>query len=105
MSRLTLLASIAWLSSCGGGGSGTGYGSDPAPPSPPPAAVTWDQVKAIVAANCAKCHDGAKEPLLTPEAAFRASPVKAKLTASLMPPPPGVLADADKRALLAFLAQ
>jgi hypothetical protein len=103
MSRLALLASITWLSSCGGGG-GSDYAPSPSP-SPPPSAVTWDQVKTIVAANCVKCHDGTKEPLLTPESAFRASPVKAKLTASAMPPPPNVLADADKQALLSFLAQ
>ncbi len=74
-------------------------------PGPPPAVVTWDQVKAVIVGNCQKCHDGVKEPLLTPEAVFRASKAKAELTANAMPPAPNVISAADKLVLVSFLNQ
>lgn len=79
----------------------TPVGPTPAPP--PPAAVTFDQVATIIAANCAKCHNGTEEPAFTSAAVFRASPAKAKLVSGQMPPSPATISAADKATLLTFL--
>lgn len=94
-----LLAGI--LASCGGGGGTDSYGGDPKPP--PDNDPAWANVAAIIGRDCAGCHNGTKEPLLTPAATFKASPAKAKLTGGKMPPPPKTIPDADKQALLAYL--
>jgi hypothetical protein len=60
-------------------------------------------VAAIIQTDCAGCHDGSKEPLLTPKATFLVSPAKAKLQAGQMPPPPKTISDSDKATLLAYL--
>lgn len=89
---------VCLASACGGQSDETSYQSPP-----PSNAPTWDQVAAVIQSDCAGCHNGTKEPMLTPEATFRASPVKAKLQAGAMPPPPKTISDADKNLLLAFL--
>jgi hypothetical protein len=61
-------------------------------------------VATIIKADCAGCHNGTQQPLLTPEATFRTSPIITKLSSGQMPPPPRTIADADKAALLAFAA-
>lgn len=101
LSKLLVIAAVAFvLVSCGDGGS---YDSR-APAKPQPTGdAAWDKAALVIAANCAGCHDGAKEPLLTPAATFKASPAKAKLSAGAMPPPPRTISAADKAVLLAYL--
>ena len=107
VSRLLVLASVVWLASCGGSSPSPSPAPapPPGPPPPPPATYTWDQAKAAIVGNCQKCHDGVKEPLLIPEAVFRASSAKAKLAAGAMPPAPNLISAADKQVLVGFLNQ
>ncbi len=97
-----LSISMLLIVACGG----SGGGDNPQPtPAPIPTVVTWDQAKAVIIGNCQKCHDGVKEPLLAPEAVFRASAAKAELAANTMPPAPNVISSADKQVLVSFLNQ
>jgi len=82
-----------------------GYQS-PAPVPPPasvPADPQWAAVAAILATNCRPCHDGTKQPLLTPAATLKASSALAKLKAGTMPPPPKTISAADKATLIQYL--
>ena len=88
------------LFGCSGGGSDDGGYSQQPPPAQTP---TWDEVAVIIQADCAGCHDGTKEPLLTPSATFKASPAAAKLKSGEMPKEPKTISDADKAKLLAYL--
>lgn len=73
-------------------------------PAPTPAGpVTFDQVAAVIATNCAKCHNGTQEPAFTSAAVFKASTAKAHLVSGEMPPAPNTISAADKATLLAFL--
>jgi len=77
------------------------------PAAPPPASVPadprWAAVAAILATNCRPCHDGTKQPLLTPAATLKASSALAKLKAGTMPPPPKTISAADKATLIQYL--
>lgn len=73
---------------------------------PPPAAGAdpkWDAVKALIAKNCGKCHNGQNQPAFDSAAKFKASAARAKLEKGLMPPPPAAISAADKAELLAYL--
>lgn len=104
------LLSFAWLfTGCGGGSKDPDVSVEPAPapppasaPQPPPDAK-WDAVKALITANCDKCHTGAGLPAFDSAAAFKTSAAKARLTAGTMPPPPATISAADKAELLAYL--
>jgi len=74
----------------------------PAPGPTPPAPPSWATVAPIVARDCGGCHNGAKLPAFTSGAVFKAGKAKAKLLDGTMPPS-GVIAAADKAALLAYL--
>lgn len=99
--KCAVVGLVSWLAtSCG---DSDGYGDKPSPPAPQPTGdKAWDAVADVVARNCAKCHNGSNQPLLGPKATFLASPVKAKVSAGLMPPPPATLTDADKKILLDY---
>lgn len=96
--RLLALVSVLGLVACGSSG-GSSYQS-PAPPTPPP---TWDQVAAVIQADCAKCHNGTTEPTFNSGAVFKGSQAAAKLTSGEMPPAPNTISDGDKSLLLAYL--
>lgn len=75
----------------------------PAPATPATCATAWAITKTVVQKNCTKCHDGAKQPSLLPQAIFDASPVRAQLSAGKMPPPPAVLSAGDSASLNDYL--
>ena len=78
----------------------------PAPvpsPAPAPSGPTWSQVQAIIAKDCASCHNGSTQPAFNTSAAFVSSPAAQYIQSGKMPPG-GVIAAADKSTLLAYLA-
>lgn len=105
-SSVVILSSSALLA-CGTSAGDPGYGSSPAPAAPTPSGPavkpTWDQVAAIIQADCAPCHNGTKEPAFSTSAAFTSSQAKAELTSGAMPQPPATISVADKATLLGFL--
>jgi len=76
-----------------------------APPAPlkTPDNPAWTAVASVISSNCAGCHNGSQEPLLTPSSVFLASPAKGYLTSGAMPPAPKTISATDKATLLNYL--
>lgn len=97
MKAFLLLTVTILLSACGNDDRKTV--AAPPPVSSDPA---WDKVVAVIQSDCASCHNGAVQPKLIPAAVYRASPVRAKLISGLMPPPPRVISESNKKILLDY---
>lgn len=101
MKYLVLIGIALAALSCGGHSSD--YQDAPAPAPAPGPAPDWATVAPIIAADCGPCHNGTKEPALTPSATFKASSALAKLKLGQMPPPPRIISATDKATLIAYL--
>lgn len=96
LKTLSAAVLLTFAVACGSGGP-----SDSG--SPAPADPEFAKVEPIIQKNCAGCHNGSLEPVLTPGATFKASTAKRRLQAGSMPPAPRKISDGDKAALLGYL--
>lgn len=80
-----------------------GCGSGSSEKEDPPADPAFDNISGVVQASCGGCHNGRGSLAKFTAANFKSSASKVRIKNGSMPPPPRVLSEGDKEALLGYL--